>query len=168
MLLQLAIALTLAAPADTHPKARAIEHSDAYYTRLTIHRYGSYTMLPLFATEYVLGDRLMNGGAPPEWLKPTHVGVATAIGGLFAVNTVTGLWNLWDSRNDSNGRGLRLAHSALLLASEAGFALAAAVADDDIGESGFGGDRRTLHRNIAIGSMALSTVGTAIMWFRRD
>lgn len=167
MLLQLALA-AVAMTADTQPQHRAVEHSDAYYTRLTIHRYGSYTMLPLFATEYVLGNRLLNGGTQPEWLKPTHVGVATAIGGLFTLNTLTGVWNLWDSRKDPDGRRLRILHSTLLLASEAGFALAAAVADDDIGEGGFGGDRRTLHKNIAIGSMALSTLGTAIMWFRRD
>lgn len=162
LLLQIALAAAIAsAPVDSQAKPRAIEHSDAYYTRLTIHRYGSYAMLPLFATEYVLGDRLLNGGTRPGWLLPTHVGVASGIGVLFTVNTVTGLWNLWDSRQDTNGRGLRILHSTLMLASEAGFALAAAVADDD-------GTDRTLHRNIALGSMGLSTLGTAIMWLRRD
>ena len=44
--------------ADTpvaRPRPRAIEYSDAYNTRLTIHRIGSYTMLPLFA-QPSLGD----------------------------------------------------------------------------------------------------------------
>ena len=42
-----------AAAADT-PRVRrhAIAYSDAYNTRLTIHRIGSYTMLPLFAGEW--------------------------------------------------------------------------------------------------------------------
>jgi len=157
-------ALTLA---DSSPRRRAVEYSDAYYTRLAIHRYGSYTMLPLFGAEYYLGQRLLTGTTRPDWLKPAHVGVATGIGALFALNTVTGVWNLWDSRHDPNARTLRLLHTTLMLASEAGFALGAAVASDDFREGGDGGSA-TLHKNIAIGSMALSTVGTAIMWFRRN
>ena len=40
--------------ADT-PRVRrhAVAYSDAYNTRLTIHRIGSYTMLPLFAGEWL-------------------------------------------------------------------------------------------------------------------
>lgn len=153
--------------ADTGPRPPqrpAIEYSDAYYTRLTIHRYGSYTMLPLFATEYYLGQRLLSDSPRPGWLKPTHVGVASGIGALFTLNTITGVWNLWDSRHDPADRKLRILHSTLMLASDAGFALAAAVADDD--DEGGGGDSRTLHRNIALGSIGIATVGTAIMWVR--
>ena len=42
------------APIDTPTVRRrhAIQYSDQYYTRLTIHRYGSYAMLPLFVAEY--------------------------------------------------------------------------------------------------------------------
>src|SRR5690349_10197276 len=108
----LALAVTTA---DTLPPARldsvplrpmataSVDYSDAYYTRLTVHRVASYTMLPLFAAEYFLGDRLLNGAREESWIKPTHVGVGMGIGGLFAVNTVTGLWNLWDARHDPNG-----------------------------------------------------------------
>ena len=48
---------------DTEPRKRrrAIQYSDAYYTRLTIHRYASYAELPLFAAEYALGQRILNG-----------------------------------------------------------------------------------------------------------
>ena len=151
-------------PADTQAlQHRAVEHSDAYYARLTIHRIGSYTMLPLFGAEYFLGERLLTSAAPESWLKPTHVGVALGIGALFTSNTITGLWNLWDSRNDPKDRGRRILHSTLLLASEGGFALAASVAPSRNHPS-----NRILHRNIAIGSMALSTLGTAIMWLRKD
>src|SRR5881392_918724 len=97
-------ALTLAD--SSSPKRRAIEYSDAYYMRLTIHRYASYAMLPLFGAEYYLGQRLLTDNTRPDWLKPAHLGVATGIGALFAVNTLTGAWNLWDSRHDrSAGKG---------------------------------------------------------------
>jgi len=157
-----AVTSLLARP-DSARQRRAVEYSDAYYTRLTIHRIGSYTMLPLFGLEYYLGNRLLNDQTRAEWLKPTHAGVATGIGALFTINTVTGVWNLWDARHDPNARALRYVHSALMIASEAGFALAASVVDDDGGSN-----RQTLHKNIALGSMGLSTLGTAIMWFRRN
>jgi hypothetical protein len=139
-----------------------IEHSDAYYTRLRIHRIGSYTMLPLFGAEYLLGDRLLNGSAPASWVKPTHVGVAVGLGALFASNTVTGLWNLWEARHDEDARSLRYVHAALLLASDVGFAVAPTVLDRD------GSEGRTLHRNIALASMSAATLGTVIMWLRRN
>jgi hypothetical protein len=162
----LALAMTLSpapTPADTIPeRPRSVEHSDAYYTRLTIHRYGSYAMLPIFGAEYVLGQRLMSPSSPPPgWIKPAHVGVAMTLGALFTTNTVTGVWNLWEARHDADGRGLRYLHAALLLASDAGFALAPALVDDD------NGGNRTLHRNVAIASMSVATVGTAIMWLRK-
>ncbi len=157
----------LAVPADTPIVRRhAIQYSDAYYTRLTIHRIGSYVMLPLFAAEYSLGQNLINDASPPTWIKPTHLGVALGIGGLFTINTVTGAMNLWESRDDPANRGLRITHTVLMLASDAGFAITGALTPQnhsfnfsDIRAS------RDRHRNWAIGSMALSTAGTALMWF---
>lgn len=143
------------------PRRHAISYSDAYYTRLTIHRVGSYTMLPLFASEWYLGDRLLNGTNPPGWMKPTHVTVATAIGALFTINTVTGVWNLWDSRQDPSGRTRRYLHTGLMLASDAGFVWASAVGGD--AQHNFQAGRR--HRDIALGSIGLSTAGAALMWF---
>ncbi|MEO5590422.1 MAG: hypothetical protein ABIS03_12605, partial [Gemmatimonadaceae bacterium] len=82
-----------AAPADTlrpRPRVRSVEYSDAYATRLKIHRLGSYAMLPLFATEYYLGEKIIEGrNSPAE--RNLHVVVAGGIGALFAVNTVTGV-----------------------------------------------------------------------------
>lgn len=140
------------------PRARSVEYSDWYSRRLTIHRIGSYTMLPLFGAEYYLGQKLIEGRAS-ERERSVHVGIATAIGGLFAVNTVTGVWNLWDSRKDDSDRKRRYVHAALMLGADAGFALAAAVANDG-GESG-------THRAVALTSIGVSTVGTALMWFWR-
>ena len=152
--------------ADSTPRRpRAIAYSDAYTTRLTIHRIGSYAMLPLFAAEYALGDRLMNGtSTPPRWVKPTHVGVAVGLGALFATSTVTGVWNLWDSRHDPSGRTRRLVHSALLLAADAGFAYTGLLGDDATHSL----DGRRRHRNAALTSIGISTVGTAMMWLWRN
>jgi hypothetical protein len=156
-----------AAAADTprvRRRVRAVEYSDAYNTRLTIHRIGSYTMLPLFAGEYYLGDRLLNGTNPASWMKPAHTGVATAIGALFTINTVTGAWNLWDSREDPAGRTRRYLHTALMLASDAGFLWTGAIAGD--AKHNINAGQR--HRNVALGSIGLSTAGTALMWFWKD
>jgi hypothetical protein len=150
----------------TTPRRHAVSYSDQYYTRLTIHRYGSYTMLPLFAAEYALGQNLINDASPSSWIKPTHTGVALGIGALFAVNTVTGAWNLWESRDDPSNRALRVTHTVLMLASDAGFAITGALTPKkhsfDFNEIQ---SSRNRHRNWAIGSMAVSTAGTALMWF---
>jgi hypothetical protein len=143
----------------TRKRPHAIEYSDAYATRLEIHKIGSYVMLPLFATEYYLGERLIQGKAS-HTERSVHVGVALGIGGLFTVNTVTGAWNLWDSRKDPAGRTKRIIHSVLMTAADAGFALAGASAGDDNE-----GDDANTHKAIALTSIGISTVGTALMWF---
>jgi hypothetical protein len=148
-------------------RPRAIEYSDAYYTRLTIHHWASYAELPLFAAEYVLGQRLLTEertGFPSQGLKTAHTTVALGLGALFTINTVTGGWNLWESRKNPADRTLRFLHSAAMLGADAGFAWS--------GASG-GGAKHTLsganqHRTIAISSMALATAGTAMMWFFHD
>jgi hypothetical protein len=158
--LGLALVLACAAPGAAQQAARpqAIEHSDAYYTRLTIHRVGSYTMLPLFAGEYLLGRKLEQFGDIPGWVKPTHRAVAIGIGALFAVNTVTGAMNLWEDRGDKTGRNRRWLHAALMTAADAGFAITPMLihhhdsADD------------ANHRNAALVSIGLATGGTLIMW----
>jgi len=181
------IAFGVRAPvADTDSvrrRPRAIEYSDAYATRLKIHRIGSYVMLPLFASEWVLGDRLMQPDRA-DWVKPAHVAVATGLGALFAVNTVTGVWNLVESREDPAGRTRRILHSVLMIAADAGFAYTGMIAgDDDEGESfddrfrltsatasgaRESSDDRTRHKNAALVSMGISTVGTAMMWLWKD
>lgn len=152
-----------AAPGDTIKKRRhAIQYSDAYATRLEIHRIGSYTMLPLFAGEYALGQNLLNGGSP-SWVRPTHLGVALGIGALFTVNTVTGAMNLWESRHDPAGRTRRILHTTLMIASDAGFAAAGALGNDMHRQSD-----RTTHRNVALASIGVATIGTAMMWLWKD
>lgn len=151
---------------DTVPRRkrpRAIEYSDAYYTRLRIHQIASYTELPLFAAEYFLGEKLLREertGFPSQGLKTGHQVVALGLGALFTINTVTGGWNLWDSRSDPAGRTLRLIHSLAMLGADAGFAWSGATGS---------GSRQSLananhHRAIALSSIGLATGGTLMMW----
>ncbi len=149
----------LTMPADSQQeRPRVVDHGDLYYTRLTIHRLGSYAMFPLFVTEYLLGDQLLDedgsGGS-----EGAHSLVAGGIAVLFGVNTVTGLWNLWDARHEE-GAARRYLHAGLLLAADAGFLLTAQSAEDP-SDSRSGAAR---HRNIALGSMGLSAAGTVMMW----
>ena len=157
-----------ASASDTLPRRRrrSVEYSDWYYRRLQLHRWGSWLELPVFGTEYWLGQKLISDQHVAGWVKPTHAAVAGALGGLFAVNTVTGAWNLYDSRNDTEDRALVWTHTALMLASDAGFMITAALAGDDEGGGG-GGDDRTRHRAAAIASMSLATAGTLLMWIKR-
>lgn len=152
-------------PTDTvKRRPRAIEYSDAYFTRLQIHRIGSYTMLPLFAVEYALGQNLMNGKPQQDWVKGSHAAVALGVGALFTVNTVTGVWNLWDARSDPAGRSRRWLHSALMIASDAGFAWTGQLA----GDAKHSVNAQQKHRNVALGSMAISTVGAGMMWIWKN
>jgi hypothetical protein len=151
-------------PGDTIPRRRhAIEYGEWYDKRLTIHRIGSYTMLPLFGAEWILGNQLIQGDES-SGMKDAHVAVATGIGALFTVNTVTGLWNLWDSRSDPAGRTRRTIHAITMLASDAGFVWAGAIG----GDAKFSNDNARKHRNVALGSIGIATIGTAMMWFWKN
>jgi hypothetical protein len=120
--------VVVSAPHDTVPvrrRARAVEVSDGYSTRLRIHRLASYTLVPLFAAQSIAGNQLyQSGGSTPGWAKSMHSVGAGGLGALFGINTVTGVWNLWETRHVREGRTRRLLHSGLLLASDAGFAYA--------------------------------------------
>ena len=147
------------AVADTVPE-RSVEYSDAYFTRLTIHKYASYAMIPMFVAQYVAGEQLMDkGDDAPGWARDTHGALAAGVAGLFAVNTVTGGWNLWEGRHDPEGRTRRLLHGGLMLLADAGFAATGVLAEDAEEDSG----RRDLHRDVALGSMAVSLLSYAIM-----
>jgi hypothetical protein len=155
----------VATPSDTlRHRPRAVSYSDWYYRRLQIHRWGSYVELPLFAGEYWLGNKLISRDeTPASWVKPTHSGVAGALGALFTINTVTGVWNLYESRQSTDDRALVWSHSALMLASDAGFAITGLLAGDAHNTTR-GADR---HRNAALVSIGLATAGTALMWVKR-
>lgn len=149
---------------DTIPRRRhAIEYSEWYDKRLTIHRIGSYTMLPMFGAEMVLGNQLIHGNQSSGY-KGGHAAVATGIAALFTVNTVTGAWNWWDSRSDPAGRTRRTLHALTMLASDAGFVWTGAIA----GSAKHSNDEARRHRNVALGSIGIATVGTAMMWLWKN
>jgi hypothetical protein len=149
--------------ADTIPQTRrkAIVYSDAYATRLRIHKVLSWGMLPLFAASYFSGDQLLEKGTDaPSWARTMHAPAATGSAILFGANTVTGGWNLWEGRKDPNGRNRRILHSVLFTAASGGFAYAGTKLADDAQENM---NARRTHRNVALGSMGLSTVSWLIM-----
>lgn len=146
-----------AAAVDT---SRTVEYSDAYFTRLTIHKYASYAMIPMFVAQYVAGEQLLDkGDDAPGWARDIHGPLAAGVAGLFAVNTVTGGWNLWEGRHDPEGRTRRLLHGGLMLLADAGFAATGVLAEDAEENS----DRRSLHKTVAISSMGVSLLSYAIM-----
>lgn len=148
--------------ADTVRKKRPlIAYSDWYGRRLAIHRTLSWAMIPLFAASYVTGDRLLRDGRSqsPYWVRATHPWAASATAGVFGINTVTGLWNLWDARHDPEGRTRRIIHSLMFVAADAGFAYAGSIGEQARND----GVIRARHRKIALSSMGVSTASWLFM-----
>ena len=157
------LAVAARAPADTVLRRRkSVEVSDWYERRLRIHRYGSYAVYPLFALQAVAGQNLYdNPRTGPAWAKNSMRYGATALAGVFTSNTITGLWNLWDSRN-APGRTKRTLHALLMLGSDAGFSYAGSKLADAAENSA---DKRREHRNWAYGSMAATLAGVGVIKF---
>jgi hypothetical protein len=150
------------------PPAVVIEYSDAYRLRAKIHKIASFTTLPLFAAEGVVGQKLYNARINLEdtnTLKSTHLALAAGIGGLFGVNTVTGVWNLIESRHDPNHRTIKWVHGLLMLGADAGFLATAASGPDH--ERFFSNDTEgpSTHRAMAFTSIGAATAGYLIMLF---
>lgn len=134
------------------PPPLAMEYSDAYRLRAKIHRISSFTTLPLFGAEALIGQSLYSN--PTSGKKDAHLAIATGIGALFAVNTTTGLWNLIESRKDPNHRGKRLAHGLMMLAADAGFLATAALGPST--EHGRVEGSPGTHRAVAFTSIGLA------------
>jgi len=151
------------APVDT-PRTRrpkAIDVSDWYSRRLTIHRYVAYATVPVFALQWAAGDRLYkHGSQAPTWAKTTHRVGATSLAAMFTVNTVTGAWNWWDSRSASQGRVLRTLHALTMLGSDAAFTYAGVKLSDEAETSA---DKRQLHRTVALSAMGVTVVSGLAM-----
>jgi hypothetical protein len=145
---------------QSKPAVVAVAYSHGYQVRARMHRIASTAMLPLFATEAWLGASLYDNPTPGK--RTAHVAVASAIGGLFAANTVTGVWNLIEARKDPHQRRRRILHGVLMLAADGGFlatALAAPAADGSSGS-------RATHRALAVTSISTATAGYLLMLFR--
>lgn len=158
------LAVAAHTPDDTVRRRRkSIEVSEWYERRLRIHRYGSYLVYPLFAAQVIAGNQIFKDpGVAPTWAKTTHRAGATGLALVFTSNTVTGLWNLWDSRAVEQGRTKRVLHALCMLTSDAGFTYAGARLSEQAETSE---SKRQQHRNLAYASMATALTGIAIMEF---
>jgi len=153
--------LTPDTESQTAAPARAVEYSDAYRLRAKIHRVASFATLPLFATEGFLGQSLYND--PTGGKKSAHLAVATGIGALFAVNSVTGVWNLVEGRHDPNAGKRRWVHGLLMLGADGGFLATAMTGPSS--EHGLAEGSRATHRAIAFTSIGAASAGYLIMLF---
>jgi hypothetical protein len=147
------------AGATAEQRPQAFTYSDGYNTRRKIHMLASYATIPLFVGQYVAGEKLADGDAS-ETVKSVHGALAASVAALFAVNTVTGVWNLWEARQDPNGKTRRLVHGLLMLGADAGFVATGMMAPDD-------GEDSDSHRNVAIASMGVATASYLFMLFTR-
>ena len=155
---------------DTQPKRRkrgpVVEYSEAYGSRLTWHRWLSYSIVPLFAAQYVLGEKLMDDqrGASSS-VKDGHRIIATATAGLYTFNTVTGVWNLWEGRHDPSGRLRKWIHAAMFVTADAGFVYGATLARD---AQLYGQEYRERHRTVELTSIGISVASWAMMLLWKD
>jgi hypothetical protein len=145
--------------AQTAPPPQAFEYSDGYRLRAKVHKASSLATLPLFATEGIIGQSLYS--KPTGGKKDAHLAVAAGIGALFAVNTVTGVWNLIEARKDPHHRKRRLLHGLLMLGADAGFVTTAALGPES--EHGDVSSSRGAHRAAAFTSIGLATTGYLVM-----
>jgi len=154
---------TVDADSTPRPRAKAVEYSEWYGRRVTLHRWTAYATLPAFAWQYYLGDKLINGTAT-QGQRDAHSANAALLAGLFTVNTATGLWNLWDARKDPNDRAARFLHTAAMLAADGIFLYAGTMLDDDGPTTGA---RKRQHRSLALTGMGITVAsGTFMRFFR--
>ncbi len=152
------------APTDTpppHPRPKVVEVSDWYGRRLTIHRYVFYGTIPVFALQWAAGKQLFDKSRDaPTWAKTTHRAGATALAGMFTVNTVTGAWNWWDSRAVPQGKVLRTVHALTMIAVDAAFTYTGAKLSNEAEESA---PKRREHRTVALYAMGVTVISGAAM-----
>lgn len=148
---------------------QSVQLSDGYYTRLDIHRYAGYAVLPLFALEYFAGQKLLEeGSGAPLWAEKVHKPAAYVVAGIFTLNTVTGLWNFAEAGKIKQGKKRRTLHTVLMLAADAGFVYSAIKAPttkqiDARIEAGKRGGW-TPHKASAFASMGVSTIAYLMMY----
>lgn len=174
LVLLVAAQLAVAAPADSTAMAappqqgrpRAVEVSEWYGRRLTLHRRLSYALIPAFGFQALAGKQIWDKGtAAPAWARTGHRVGATAIAAIFTANVATGAWNLWDSRGTADGRARRYVHAAAMLTASAGFTYAGAVLSAQAERSI---EKRELHWQVAVSSMGITVVSGVLMKLLND
>jgi len=159
----------------TTRRPQAFDYGTGYNVRLKIHKYASIATVPLFVAETWLGQSLYNNPGQSESKRGAHGAVAASIGVLFGVNSVTGVWNLVESRRNPAGRTRRTVHSILMLVSDAGFVATGLLApDEEGGEEGgaathvHDSGQRSTHRAVALSSMGVALAGYLMMLVWKD
>jgi len=149
-------------PQEARPVA--IEYSDAHETRAKIHKYTSWATLPLMATEFALGQKLYDDpDSATSSSRGVHGTIGAALIGVFAVQSVTGAWNLFDA-SSAPGHRKRLVHGLMMLGAEGGFIAAAAMAPGHGRNDLINFDaRKSTHRNVAMVSIGVGTAGYLLM-----
>jgi hypothetical protein len=147
------------------PPQVAFEYSDGYKKRLRVHRDASYAMLPLFAAEAVVGEKLFKN-PNAQGLRTAHGWLNVGILGLFGVDTITGVWNLKEGWHDPQGRARRLIHSLLMLTADVGFVATDRLAPSRRAVAAGNTSGAVTHRDVAVVSISAATVGYLIMVFR--
>lgn len=153
------------------PRPRAIQISDSYGWKFRTHRIGSYVIVPLFAAQYAMGSELLSQkedvylGRRTEsvnsTLRKAHLATAIGVGTVFLANTATGAMLLYENRNDSHNRKLKIAHTALMLISDAGFVATGVMGRRALEETPAYARR---HRQVALSSIGAAVVGAGMMW----
>lgn len=158
----------VAAPVQSAAPQAPFEYSDGYRTRATIHKWSSWAMLPLFGLEAYLGQKMFNDvSEATDGTRSLHKKVAWGIGGLFAVNTITGLPNLIEGRQDPNKSDLSLIHGVLMLVADAGFLATALTQPNSRTADGLEiyTPKKNQHLTIAYASISVATIGYLLALF---
>lgn len=149
------------------PRPRAVQLSKGYEVRLKVHRLASWATAPLFVAQYVVGQELYDRNDSGDGPKGLHSALATGTAVLFGVNTVTGVWNLWEGRAKREGRTRRIIHSVLMLSADAGFVATGLTAPDSEDDGGISSSNRSTHRNVALASMGVAAASYVFMLVTR-
>jgi hypothetical protein len=156
-----ALAIVVRDSVVARPRPKVVQLGDWYYRRLLVHRVVAYATIPVFAMQWAAGDQLYRKGSDaPTWAKSLHRAGATTLAGMFTVNTVTGLWNLWDSRSVPQNRALRTVHALTMLAADGAFTYAGAKLSEEAETST---SKRQLHRTIALSAMGVTVLSGVAM-----
>jgi len=157
-----------AIPEQTPAPPPAFEYSDGYRLRAKIHKLASWAILPLFGIEAYVGQKMFNdSGSITDGTRTLHKSIAWGVGGLFALNTVTGLPNLIQSRRDPAKSDLTLIHGILMLVADAGFLATALTQPSSQTPSGLEiyTPKKNQHLTIAYASISVATVSYLLMLF---
>jgi hypothetical protein len=121
-----------------------------------------YTIYPLFAFQYAAGqENWEKRDEAPAWAENGHRIGAAAIATVFAANTVTGVWNLVESRHVEEGRARRYGHAASMMIANAGFVWAAFLSQ----QAEDSDTKRRQHRTVALASIGISVTSATLMLF---